>query len=127
VAILKHEASARRSTLRPGSRQQQSIAVTSWWGRTPRSGSARSSSRERSDRDRRELLDHGHCVLRDLKQSKLPLGSNVLVGLRAYLTGRSIEDDVFLATGCSVFNGAFIGRKSEVRINGIVHLKTRLP
>jgi carbonic anhydrase/acetyltransferase-like protein (isoleucine patch superfamily) len=67
------------------------------------------------------------AVLRGLKHSKLMLRNNVLVGPRAYLTGCTIEEDVFLATGCSVFNGAVIGRKSEVRINGIVHLKTRLP
>jgi carbonic anhydrase/acetyltransferase-like protein (isoleucine patch superfamily) len=67
------------------------------------------------------------AVLRGIKGSELTLGNNVLVGPRAYLTGCTVEDDVFLATGCTVFNGAHIGRKSEVRINGIVHLKTRLP
>jgi carbonic anhydrase/acetyltransferase-like protein (isoleucine patch superfamily) len=66
------------------------------------------------------------AVLRGLKHSKLTLGDNVLVGPRAYLTGCTIEDDVFLATGCTIFNGAIIGRQSEVRINAIVHLKTRL-
>ena len=34
---------------------------------------------------------------------------------------------MFLATGCTVFNGARIGRGVEVRINGIVHLRTVLP
>lgn len=67
------------------------------------------------------------AVLRGLKHSKLTLGDNVLVGPHAYLTGCTIEDDVFLATGCTIFNGAIIGRQSEVRINAIVHLKTRLP
>jgi carbonic anhydrase/acetyltransferase-like protein (isoleucine patch superfamily) len=66
------------------------------------------------------------AVLRGVKHSPLTLGDNVLVGPRAYLSGCTVEDDVFLATGCTVFNGARIGRKSEVRINGIVHLKTRL-
>jgi carbonic anhydrase/acetyltransferase-like protein (isoleucine patch superfamily) len=59
------------------------------------------------------------AVLRGVKRSPLTLGDNVLVGPRAYLTGCTVEDDVFLATGCTVFNGARIGRKSEVRINGI--------
>jgi carbonic anhydrase/acetyltransferase-like protein (isoleucine patch superfamily) len=67
------------------------------------------------------------AVLRGLKHSKLTLGDNVLVGPHAYLTGCTIEDDVFIATGCTIFNGAIIGRQSEVRINAIVHLKTRLP
>jgi hypothetical protein len=38
-----------------------------------------------------------------------------------------VEDEAFLATGCTVFNGARIGRGAEVRINGIVHLRTKLP
>jgi len=38
-----------------------------------------------------------------------------------------VEDDVFLAAGSRVFNGSLIGRGSEVRINGIVHLRTVLP
>lgn len=67
------------------------------------------------------------AVLRGIRNSTLTIGNNVLVGPRAYLTGCTIEDDVFLATGCTIFNGAQIGRQSEVRINGIVHLRTRLP
>jgi carbonic anhydrase/acetyltransferase-like protein (isoleucine patch superfamily) len=67
------------------------------------------------------------AVLRGIKNAPLVLGDNVLVGPRAYLTGCTIEDDVFLATGATIFNGAHIGRRSEVRINGIVHIRTRLP
>lgn len=50
----------------------------------------------------------------------------MLVGPRAYLTGCVVEDEAFLATGVTVFNGAVIGTRSEVRINAIVHLRTRL-
>jgi carbonic anhydrase/acetyltransferase-like protein (isoleucine patch superfamily) len=67
------------------------------------------------------------AVLRGTRHAPLRLGDNVLVGPRAYLTGCVIEDDVFLATGATVFNGAVIGRGSEIRINGIVHLRTTLP
>ena len=67
------------------------------------------------------------AVLRGVRNSPLTVGDNVLVGPRAYLTGCTIEDEVFLATGCTVFNGARIGRGVEVRINGIVHLRTVLP
>lgn len=67
------------------------------------------------------------AVLRGVRHAALTFGDNVLVGPRAYLTGCTIEDDVFLATGTTVFNGARIGRRSEVRINGVVHLKTILP
>ena len=67
------------------------------------------------------------AVLRGVRDHPLALGNNVLVGPRAYLTGCAVEDDAFLATGTTVFNGARVGRRAEVRINGIVHLRTRLP
>ncbi|MEL6728027.1 MAG: gamma carbonic anhydrase family protein [Pseudomonadota bacterium] len=66
------------------------------------------------------------AVLRGVRDNPLVLGSNVLVGPRSYLTGCKVEDEVFLATGVTVFNGAVIGARSEVRINGIVHLRTHL-
>lgn len=67
-----------------------------------------------------------NAVLRGVPRHPLRLGRNVLVGPRAYLTGCSVEDDVFLATGSTVFNGAVIETRAEVRINGVVHLKTRV-
>jgi carbonic anhydrase/acetyltransferase-like protein (isoleucine patch superfamily) len=42
------------------------------------------------------------------------------------MVGAEVGDEVFIATGAAVFHGAHIGRGSEVRINGIVHLRTRL-
>ncbi len=68
-----------------------------------------------------------NAVVRATARHPTRLGDHVLVGPRAYLTGCMVEDDVFLATGCTVFNGAKIGQRTEVRINGIVHLKTVIP
>ena len=68
-----------------------------------------------------------NAVIRGSKRHPVRVGANDLVGPRAYLTGCLVEDDVFLATGATVFNGARIGTRSEVRINGVVHLKTVLP
>lgn len=68
-----------------------------------------------------------NAVLRGTKRDPLILGRQVLVGPTSYLTGCRVEDEVFLATGTRVFNGARIGTRSEVRINGIVHLRTVLP
>ena len=59
------------------------------------------------------------AVLRGVRGNPLTIGDNVLVGPRAYLTGCSIEAEVFIATGATIFNGAHIGRRAEVRINGI--------
>lgn len=66
------------------------------------------------------------AVLRGVRHAPLTIGSNVLVGPRAYLTGCTVEDEAFLATGTTVFNGAEIGTRSEVRINAIVHVRTVL-
>ena len=67
------------------------------------------------------------AVLRGVRAAPLTLGDNVLVGSRAHLTGCTVEDEAFLATGATVFNGARVGRGAEVRINGVVHLRTALP
>jgi carbonic anhydrase/acetyltransferase-like protein (isoleucine patch superfamily) len=67
------------------------------------------------------------AVLRGVHGNPLTIGNRVLVGPRAYLSGCEVEDDVFLATGTTVLNGAKIGQRSEVRINGVVHVRTVLP
>ena len=68
-----------------------------------------------------------NAVIRGTKRHPVRLGDHVLVGPQAYLTGCTVADDAFLATGAAVFNGAEIGERAEVRIRGLVHLKTRLP
>jgi carbonic anhydrase/acetyltransferase-like protein (isoleucine patch superfamily) len=68
-----------------------------------------------------------NTVLRGTPRDPLSLGDHVLVGPHAYLTGCTVEDNVFLATGSTVFNGARIGTRSEVRVNAVVHLRTQLP
>ncbi|MDH3214682.1 MAG: gamma carbonic anhydrase family protein [Candidatus Krumholzibacteria bacterium] len=67
-----------------------------------------------------------NSVIRGTPGHATHVGDHVLVGPRAYLTGCRVEDDVFLATGSTIFNGAVIGAGSEVRINGVVHIKTRI-
>jgi carbonic anhydrase/acetyltransferase-like protein (isoleucine patch superfamily) len=74
-----------------------------------------------------------HCivmeqaVLRGTARHAVHLGDHVLVGPHAHLSGCTVEDSVFVATGASVFNGARLGARSEVRINGIVHVNTAVP
>jgi carbonic anhydrase/acetyltransferase-like protein (isoleucine patch superfamily) len=67
------------------------------------------------------------AVLRGTRRDPVDIGSRVLIGPRAYLVGASVDDDCFLATGATVFNGARLGSGCEVRINGPVHLRTVLP
>lgn len=68
-----------------------------------------------------------HAVIRGTKKHPTILGDHVLVGPFAHLSGCRIDDNVFLATGSSVFNGAHVETRATVRINGIVHVRTRLP
>jgi carbonic anhydrase/acetyltransferase-like protein (isoleucine patch superfamily) len=67
------------------------------------------------------------AVIRGVRGKPVAIGDNVLVGPRAYLTGCTVAENAFLATGATVFNGARIGARAEVRINGVVHLRTVLP
>jgi len=68
-----------------------------------------------------------NAVVRGTPKRPVSIGDHVLVGPRSYLTGCTVEDNAFLATGSTVFNGARVGAGTEVRINGVVHLKTVLP
>jgi carbonic anhydrase/acetyltransferase-like protein (isoleucine patch superfamily) len=68
-----------------------------------------------------------NAVIKASRRAPVLIGRNVLVGPRAYLTGCTIRNDVFLATGATVFNHAVIGERAEIRINGVVHLRTVVP
>ncbi|HMC00600.1 MAG TPA: gamma carbonic anhydrase family protein [Flavobacteriaceae bacterium] len=68
-----------------------------------------------------------NAVIRGTKDLPVKIGNNCLVGPNAHLAGCTIESNVFLATGVSIFHGATIKKGSEIRINGVVHLKTIFP
>src|SRR5215467_11874175 len=74
-----------------------------------------------------------HCVvmeqavLRGTARHPLRVGNHVLVGPHAHLSGCTVADSVFVATGASVFNGARLGASSEVRINGAVQKTLDFP
>lgn len=67
-----------------------------------------------------------NAVVRATARHPVRIGSHVLVGPGAYCSGCTVDDFAFLATGATVFNGARIGRGAEVRIHGVVHLRTHL-
>jgi carbonic anhydrase/acetyltransferase-like protein (isoleucine patch superfamily) len=67
-----------------------------------------------------------HAVLRATSRFPLTIGDHVLIGPHAAVSGARIADEVFVATGAAVFPGAEVGRGAEVRIHGVVHLRTRL-
>lgn len=74
----------------------------------------------------RECIVMENAVLRSSATHPLTIGSNCLIGPNAHVVGSTIENEVFLATGCAVFHGSHIGAGAEVRINGVVHLKTHV-
>ena len=73
-----------------------------------------------------ECIVMENAVVRGTPRHPVRIGDHVLVGPRAYLTGCTVGENAFLATGSTVFNGAVIGEGSEVRVNGVVHLRTVL-
>jgi carbonic anhydrase/acetyltransferase-like protein (isoleucine patch superfamily) len=68
-----------------------------------------------------------HAVLRGTPRHPLTLGDHVLVGPHSYLTGAAIGDEVFIATGAMVFNGAQMGRASSVALGGAVQIGCVVP
>lgn len=75
----------------------------------------------------RECIVMENAVLRSSGLHALSLGDHCLVGPGAHVVGSTVEDEVFLATGCVVLHGSFIGARSEVRVHGVVHVASRLP
>jgi carbonic anhydrase/acetyltransferase-like protein (isoleucine patch superfamily) len=67
-----------------------------------------------------------NAVIRGTRHHPVAVGDHVLVGPRAYLSGCTVEDEAFLATGSTVFNGATVGPRAEVRVNGVVHVNSML-
>src|SRR3954454_21483461 len=54
------------------------------------------------------------------------LGDDVLVGPHAHVNGSVVGAGTFIATGAALFPGSRLGRDTEVRINGVVHVNTVL-
>jgi len=74
----------------------------------------------------RDTVVMENAVLRGVKKHPLEIGDHALIGPHAMLAGCRVGDGCFVATGASVFNGAVLEPASQVRINGVVHINTRL-
>jgi carbonic anhydrase/acetyltransferase-like protein (isoleucine patch superfamily) len=73
-----------------------------------------------------DVLVMENAVLRGRADHPLTIGDAVLVGPHAHLNGATVEDEVFIATGVSVFAGARVGHGSELRINSVLHVRSTL-
>jgi carbonic anhydrase/acetyltransferase-like protein (isoleucine patch superfamily) len=67
-----------------------------------------------------------HAVLRGTRRHPVSVGNDVLIGPHASVSGATIGDEVFIATGAMVFNGARMGAASSVALGGAVHIGCRL-
>jgi carbonic anhydrase/acetyltransferase-like protein (isoleucine patch superfamily) len=67
-----------------------------------------------------------NAVIRATAIHPVVIGDHVLVGPGSYLVGCTVGDKVFLATRATIFHDATIGAGAEVRVNGTVHVNSRL-
>jgi len=67
-----------------------------------------------------------HALLRGRPGHPLRVGDAVLVGPHTHLNGTTVEDEVFVATGASMFPGSVAGTGAELRINSVLHVNSRL-
>ena len=65
--------------------------------------------------------------IRSTSRNAVEIGDHVLIGPHSSLKGCIVEDECFLATGVKIFQGAVVGRRTEVRIDGVVHVRSILP
>jgi carbonic anhydrase/acetyltransferase-like protein (isoleucine patch superfamily) len=68
-----------------------------------------------------------NAVLRGTARHPLLVGDRVLVGPHARLTGAAVADEVFIAVGAMVLNGAHLGRAATIAAGAVVHLGAIVP
>jgi gamma-carbonic anhydrase len=68
-----------------------------------------------------------NALVRGRPGHRTVLGDHVIVGPHAHLNGVEVGEDTFIATGASLFPGARVGPRAEIRIGGIVHVNSSLP
>jgi carbonic anhydrase/acetyltransferase-like protein (isoleucine patch superfamily) len=68
-----------------------------------------------------------HALVRGRSGHPALLDDAVLVGPHAHVNGATVQEEVFIATGASLFPGAVAGARSELRINSVLHVNSTLP
>jgi carbonic anhydrase/acetyltransferase-like protein (isoleucine patch superfamily) len=74
-----------------------------------------------------ECVIRENLNIRSTSRNAVEIGDHVLIGPHSSLKGCIIEDECFLATGVKIYQGAVIGQRTEVRIDGVVHVRSVLP
>lgn len=72
----------------------------------------------------RDCIVMENALVRGRAGRPVRVGDSVLIGPQAHVNGAELGDSVFVATGASIFPGARVGERAEVRINAVVHANT---
>jgi carbonic anhydrase/acetyltransferase-like protein (isoleucine patch superfamily) len=67
-----------------------------------------------------------NALVRGRADHPATIGDSVLIGPHAHVNGARIEDEVFVATGVSLFPGSVAGHGAELRINSVLQVNSRL-
>lgn len=67
-----------------------------------------------------------HALVRGRAAHPVEIGSFVMIGPHTHVNGARVDDEVFVATGVSIFPGARIGIGCELRVGAVVQVGTVL-
>lgn len=67
-----------------------------------------------------------NAVIRSTNRHPAAIGAHCLIGPNSHLVGCTLEESVFVATGAAILHGAHLAAGSEVQVNGVVHICTRI-
>lgn len=73
-----------------------------------------------------DVLVMEQALLRGRADHPLRVGDAVLIGPHTHLNGTTVHDEVFIATGVSMFPGSRAGQGCELRINSVLHVNSAL-
>ena len=68
-----------------------------------------------------------NAIVRAWPELPVSIGSDVMIGPGANVSGARIDHEVFVAAGASIFPAADIGAHAIVRANSVVHINSELP
>jgi carbonic anhydrase/acetyltransferase-like protein (isoleucine patch superfamily) len=67
-----------------------------------------------------------HALVRGRAAHPVTIGDDVMIGPHAHVNGATVADEVFIATGASLFPGSTVESGSEMRINSVLQVNSRM-
>ena len=68
-----------------------------------------------------------NAILRSSKSFNCMIGDHSLIGPKACITGATIGNACFIATGATIFHGSDLQNGTVLAVNGIIHIGTHCP